>query len=163
MGMGGLGRGRKGALSEINVTPLVDVMLVLLVVFMITTPMIVEDMRQRKVEVDLPPTTAKPVARSDLQTVLILHKDFRIGLDMGEGETEVLRCQGGTSFTECLEPLEPKLKGNPKLKELERLFLMADRTLPYGFVVDVMARLKNAGFANLGMVTNPPEGEGEPQ
>ena len=149
----------RGALSEINVTPLVDVMLVLLVVFMVTTPIIVEEMQQRKVEIDLPQTNAAPVKPSELQTILALHRDYRVTLDLGQGESELVNCAGSTDrFQGCLGPLEPRLKNNGPLKDGRRVFLMADRGLPYGFVVDVMARLKNAGIVNLGMVTNPPEG-----
>ncbi len=157
MAMGSPKGGR--ALSEINVTPLVDVMLVLLVVFMVTTPIIVEEMTQRKVEIDLPTTNAQPVKPSELQTILALHKDFRVSLDLGEGPTDLVKCTGvdQTAMKACLEPLEPKLKANRPLQDGRRVFLMADRGLPYGFVVDVMARLKNAGIVNLGMVTNPPE------
>ena len=157
MAMGSPKGGR--ALSEINVTPLVDVMLVLLVVFMVTTPIIVEEMSQRKVEVDLPTTNAQPVKPSELQTILALHKDFRVSLDLGEGPTDLVNCTGvdQAAMKSCLEPLEPKLKANQPLQDGRRVFLMADRALPYGFVVDVMARLKNAGIVNLGMVTNPPE------
>ena len=157
MAMGSPKGGR--ALSEINVTPLVDVMLVLLVVFMVTTPIIVEEMTQRKVEVDLPTTNAQPVKPSELQTILALHRDFRVSLDLGEGSTDLVSCKAADekAMKACLEPLEPKLKANQPLQDGRRVFLMADRALPYGFVVDVMARLKNAGIVNLGMVTNPPE------
>ena len=149
----------RGALSEINVTPLVDVMLVLLVVFMVTTPIIVEEMQQRKVEINLPETNAAPVKPSELQTILALHRDFRVTLDLGQGESELVKCGAAPNeFKGCLAPLEPRLKNNKPLQDGRRVFLMADRTLPYGFVVDVMARLKNAGIVNLGMVTNPPEG-----
>ncbi len=162
------GKGR-GSLSEINVTPLVDVMLVLLVVFMVTTPMIVEDLKQRQVDVDLPTTNSEqPVKQADVKTIIILKGDFTVGLDTGaegpDGEPAVstlAECAGAAQkggFAECLGKMDQQLAANPKLKEAGRIFLMADRGLPYGFVVDVMARLRNAGLVNLGMVTNPPEG-----
>ena len=158
------GGGQKGALSEINVTPLVDVMLVLLIVFMVTTPIIVEDMQQRKVEVDLPPTTSNtPLKPSDIQQlVLTLHPDHRITM-LGDGDApiELVNCSAqaaSADFATCLEPLEPKLKANPKVQAEKKIFLQADRRLPYGFVVDVMARARNAGIPSLGMVTNPPGG-----
>ncbi|MBU0550639.1 biopolymer transporter ExbD [Myxococcota bacterium] len=154
--MGG-GGGKRKAVSEINVTPLVDVMLVLLVVFMVTTPMIVEVEQQRKVEVDLPTTNAEPVKAAELETIVILSKDLKVQLDLGQGASDLADCAGfSVQFDACLEGLEEKLKGNPKLQEARRVFLMADRGLPYGFVVDVMARMKRAGINNLGMVTNPP-------
>lgn len=161
MGMSTGGKGR-GALSEINVTPLVDVMLVLLIVFMVTTPIIVAD-SQREVPLDLPSTNSNtPVQPSDLQTIIYLHADFRVGLDTGaQQESELVNCQGvaDTGFADCLAPLEDRLKNNPNLKDAQRVYIMADRKLPYGFVIDVMARLRNAGLVNLGMVTNPPDGK----
>ena len=151
------GPSKRGALSEINVTPLVDVMLVLLVVFMVTTPIIVEKVTQRKVEVNLPTTNAKPVKPDELQTLLVLHPSFKIGLDLGEDETAVETCPPSKpGYDACMTRLQRKLKANQPLQDGRRVFLMADRDLPYGFVVDVMARLKNAGITNLGMVTNPP-------
>lgn len=160
MAIGGMGGGgKRAALSEINVTPLVDVMLVLLIVFMVTTPIIVEEITQRKVEVDLPTTNAQPVARSELQTLLILTGDLKVTLDMGheDGGVQVADCSAAAgAFGECLDALKA-LEHNQALKDGRRIFLMADRKIPYGFVVDVMARLKNAGIGNLGMVTNPPE------
>lgn len=152
------GPNRMGQLSEINVTPLVDVMLVLLVVFMVTTPIIVDELKQRKVEVELPTTNAEPVKAQDLQTILILDKDYRVALDLGQGKTELVNCSAARAgdYGTCLGALGPKLKNNKPLQDGRRVFLMADRSLSYGFVVDVMARLKNSGIGNLGMVTNPP-------
>ena len=157
------GPNRRGALSEINVTPLVDVMLVLLVVFMVTTPIIVEQVTQRKVEVNLPTTNARPVKPDELQTILVLHRNFKVGLDLGKAETEIATCEPSAStYENCMAGLETKLGANQPLKDGRRVFLMADRDLPYGFVVDVMARLKAAGITNLGMVTNPPPEVGRP-
>lgn len=162
MGMQTSGKGR-GSLNEINVTPLVDVMLVLLVVFMITTPMIVEEAKQRQVDVDLPKTNAnQPVKPSEMNTIISLKADFKVELDTGAGESSPLvDCTTAATsgdFAACLAELEPKLAANPKLQELDRIYLLADRKLPYGFVVDVMARLRNAGLVNIGMVTNPQDG-----
>ena len=158
MGMSS-GGGRRGAISEINVTPLVDVMLVLLIVFMVTTPMIVENPEvQRKVELDLPNTDAPVVTNDEIQTIIAIHNDFRITLDTGNGDSPLAACPQRKDYDTCLAGLGPKLSANTKLKDAERVFLMADRGLPYGYVVDVMARLKAAGITNLGMVTNPPGG-----
>lgn len=161
MAFGGEGGSQQRAMSEINVTPLVDVMLVLLVVFMVTTPIIVESDRERKLEVDLPRTNAEPVALSDLQTIVELTIDKRVLLDRGEGKSPLL--EGCVEYPACLQGFEEKLKAIPTLAEFRegnRLFLLADRGLPYGFVIDVMARMKGAGITNIGMVTNPPEKPG---
>ena len=151
-----------GAINEINITPLVDVMLVLLVVFMVTTPIIAEEMVQRKVEIDLPQTNAKPVQKSDMKTLVILYPDYSVKLDLGEGPSTLVECppqlQAPSAQELCLDGLKPKLEKNPKLNPEMTIFFLADRSLPYGFAVDVMARIKGAGYTKLGMVTNPPEG-----
>ncbi|MEZ4466144.1 MAG: biopolymer transporter ExbD [bacterium] len=76
------GSSGRGSISEINVTPLVDVMLVLLVVFMVTTPIIVQGVK-REVDVDLPTTNADPVPADQLQTIFTLHADKHIGFAKG--------------------------------------------------------------------------------
>ena len=146
--------GGKKAISEINVTPLVDVMLVLLVVFMVTTPIIVEETK-RSVDIDLPKTSAKPVAESELKTLVLLDSQRGVHLDLGKGRTELVRCDiSATEFSGCLAPLNQKLRSNQELADGRRVFILADRALAYGFVVDVMAHLKSSGIVNIGMVTN---------
>ena len=94
------GKGR-GTINEINVTPLVDVMLVLLVVFMVTTPIIVEETK-RSVDIDLPQTTAQPVAESELKTLVLLDSQRGVHLDLGKGRTELVRCEMNvTDFGTC--------------------------------------------------------------
>ncbi len=133
MGMSQGGSGR--ALSEINVTPLVDVMLVLLIIFMVTAPLI-----QQGVKVDLPKTKAPALDVKEDRLVLTLTKEKRIFI----GEVELPYAQ-----------LSQKLIGNQRLQRDKEIYLHADRGLPYGFVVDVMAIIKEAGVENLGMVTDP--------
>ncbi len=131
------GQGGDSTLSEINVTPLVDVMLVLLIIFMVTAPLM-----QQGVEVDLPQTEAAPIdSKEQDRLVLSIRKDQKIFV----GETEVARAD-----------LEAKLSVNEKLKRDKELYLKADRELPYGFVVDIMALLKRAGVDQVGMLTEPP-------
>merc|ERR1711991_910394 len=143
----------------------VDVMLVLLVVFMVTTPIIAEEMVQRKVEIDLPTTNAKPVQKSDMKTMVVLYPDYRVMLDLGEGASLLVACpptpQQPQNQVSCLDELKPKLDKNPKLTPDMTIFFLADRSLPYGYAVDVMARIKGAGYTKLGMVTNPPQGSGD--
>ena len=149
-----------GALNEINITPLVDVMLVLLVVFMVTTPIIAEEMVQRKVEVDLPTTNAKPIPKSEMKTLVILYPDFRVMLDLGQGSSILANCPPTQDFDQqavCLNAIRPKLENNDRLSPDMTIFFVADRSLPYGFVVDVMSRIKEAGYTKVGMVTNPPK------
>lgn len=140
MGMSS-GRGPRGTMSEINVTPLVDVMLVLLIIFMVTAPLITQG-----VPVDLPQTKAQPLEGTDKKLVMTLRKDHQIFI--GTNEENPFE----------LAELEDKLAANAKLQEEKELYLHADRDLDYGFVVDVMAIVKRAGVTKLGMVTDPTEG-----
>ena len=133
MAFGSSGGGRP--MADINVTPLVDVMLVLMIIFMVTAPLI-----QRGVDVDLPPANAQPMPVDEDVSVLSITKDQKVFL----GEAEI-----------AFEELETKIRLNQKLQKDKELYLHADRNLPYGVVVDVMATLKNAGIENLGMVTDP--------
>ncbi|MBM4380042.1 MAG: protein TolR [Deltaproteobacteria bacterium] len=135
MGMGG-GKGSPGrtTMSEINVTPMVDVMLVLLIIFMVTAPLI-----QQGVKVNLPETRATPVESTDKKLVISVDVQKRIFI----GEAEV-----------PLSELEDRLRTNAKAQADRELYLHADRDLPYGVVVEVMAAAQRAGVTNVGMVTD---------
>jgi biopolymer transport protein TolR len=137
---GGMGR---QTLTEINVTPLVDVMLVLLIIFMVTAPLI-----QQGVEVNLPDARAKPVKAEEQKLVLSIKADRSLWLGTSEDAARV-----------PLAGLEEKLKANTRVQKDHELYLMADKALPYGYVVDVMATLQRAGVVNLGMITNPSPGK----
>lgn len=134
MGMSS-GSGRKGAMTDINVTPLVDVMLVLLIIFMVTAPMI-----QQGVKVQLPNAKAAPVEAKEKKLVLAVDKDGRVFI----GDVEV-----------PLAELETKLATNAKAQADKEVFLHADRSLKYGVVVEVMAAAQRAGIDNVGMITDP--------
>ena len=131
----GMASGGRGAMSDINVTPMVDVMLVLLIIFMVTAPLI-----QQGVDVDLPQAKAPQLDVKEDRVIMTLTKDRKIFI----GKTELKR-----------DGLRDKLMANVKLKRDKELYLHADRALPYGFVVDIMAVVKDAGVENLGMVTDP--------
>jgi biopolymer transport protein TolR len=133
---GGSGR---TTLSEINVTPLVDVMLVLLIIFMVTAPLI-----QQGVEVALPEARAQAVKAEEQKLVLSIKADRSLWLGGGD---DAARLE--------LSDLEAKLRANVRVKRDRELYLMADRSLPYGYVVEVMAAVQRAGVQNLGMITNP--------
>ena len=133
LGTGGSG----GALAEINVTPLVDVMLVLLIVFMVTAPML-----QTGVDVDLPEAKAQTLADDSGKLILTVTKDKRVFL--GKMQIE-------------WDKLEETLKANEKLKIDKEIYLHADQNLLYKDVVSVMAIMKLAGADTLGMVTDPLE------
>jgi biopolymer transport protein TolR len=134
----GMSSSNRGTMSDINVTPLVDVMLVLLIIFMVTAPLI-----SQGVEVDLPKTQAQPLEGTDKKLVLTLTKDKQIFI--------------GTNRDNPIPNnlLEEKLKANVRVQTEGELYIHADRNLPYGFVVDIMARVREAGVRKLGMVTDP--------
>jgi biopolymer transport protein TolR len=128
--------GGSGPMSEINVTPLVDVMLVLLIIFMVTAPLM-----QQGIKVDLPNTDAPPMKTStEERLVLTLTKDGKAYL----GKTEV-----------PLERITDLLATNEKLKLDKELYFHADQELPYGLVVKVMAAAKAGGADSIAMVTDP--------
>ena len=128
-------RRRRALMGEINVTPMVDVMLVLLVMFMVTAPLI-----QQGVKVNLPETRAAPVEANDKKIVLSIDASKKIFI----GDAEV-----------PLAELEEKLKTNQKAQTDKEVYLHADRDIPYGIVVEVMAAAQRAGITNVGMITDP--------
>ncbi|MCX5746827.1 MAG: biopolymer transporter ExbD [Proteobacteria bacterium] len=134
MGMGKAGGG-DDLNSEINVTPFVDVMLVLLIIFMITAPMM-----NTGVDLDLPPITAKNIEDPEGKLVLSIAKNNHIFL-------------GGTQVT--WKDLEAKLKTNERVKLESSLYIEADTNLPYGVVVTAMAIARNAGVVKVMMLTDP--------
>jgi biopolymer transport protein TolR len=140
--MAGSGGSGRQTLTEINVTPLVDVMLVLLIIFMVTAPLI-----QQGVEVKLPEARARAIDAEEQKLVLSLRSDRSIWLGAGDDAARIPFAQ-----------LEEKLRANARAMKEKELYLMADRALPYGFVVEVMATVQRAGITNLGMITNPAEG-----
>jgi len=128
------GGGRR-AMTDINVTPLVDVMLVLLIIFMVTAPLI-----QSGVKVDLPRASAQQMEHSEEKLVLTITRDRRIFL-------------GGTEISPA--DLETKIATNARIQKDKELYLHADRSLPYGQVVEIMATARRAGVESLGMITEP--------
>jgi biopolymer transport protein TolR len=121
---------RRQALSEINVTPFVDVMLVLLIIFMVTAPLL-----QQGIDINLPQAKGKEMSTTERIDITI-KKDGKIYLDK-------------TAVT--LKVLSEKLS---KSKNRE-VFLKADKAVPYGLVVEVMGELREIGIDKLGMVTEP--------
>jgi TolR protein len=120
------------ALSEINVTPLVDVMLVLLIIFMVTAPLM-----QQGIDVNLPKAKGKE-----------LPPEERISIVVRKGGSLFLNDQP-ISKTEMMSKLTAISKLNPNV------FLKADKDVPYGTVVEIMGDIKEAGIEKLGMVTEP--------
>jgi len=125
----------RGMMAQINVTPLVDVMLVLLVIFMVTAPMM-----QQGVQVNLPKADAKAISPTEEAVVVTIDKGGKTFINKDEIPGGDLRARLSTMFV------------NRAKKEV---FLKADSTVPYGEVVKAMAEIKGAGIERLGMVTEP--------
>ncbi len=136
---GSRGRGR---LSEINVTPFVDVMLVLLIVFMVTAPLLTVG-----VPVELPRTEAKQLESETDPLSITIREDGTIYVQ----ETVVTK-----------EELVSQMRAISREGYDRRVFIRADATADYGLVADVMARLSSSGFRNLGLVTDTREGPRRP-
>lgn len=122
-------------MSQINVTPFVDVMLVLLVIFMITAPMM-----QQGMQVNLPKTEAKAMEVKDEPVIVTIDKSGRAFIDKGEVPPGQLKAKLVALFA---------------AKSKKEVFLKADRDVPYGEVVRTMAEIKGAGIERLGMLTEP--------
>jgi biopolymer transport protein TolR len=124
-------------ISQINVTPLVDVMLVLLVIFMVTAPII-----QQGVQVNLPQTQAGAIPGKEEQLVVSINRNGRVYLnDTGMTPAE----------------LGQKLRAIRGIKADKEVYLRADQDVRYGLVMRVIAEIKQAGIEKVGMVTRPPE------
>ncbi len=134
----GATRSRAGVyqpLSEINVTPFVDVMLVLLIIFMVTAPMMYQG-----IDVDLPETSTLPLRVTDEPLILTVKKSGATFVGRKEIQPEDLK-----------EKLAAIFEG----RDSKELFLRADKTAPYGAVVKALAAAREAGASKLGMVTEP--------
>jgi biopolymer transport protein TolR len=125
----------KGYMGDINVTPLVDVMLVLLIIFMVTAPMMMQG-----VNVNLPKTTTKYMKTEEEPLILSINKKREIYLENRRIDAKEL------------ESKVAKIFENRRKKEI---ILRADKDVPYGYVIGVVASVKRAGVNKLGMVTEP--------
>jgi biopolymer transport protein TolR len=137
MSMGGAaagGRRRAGGMNEINVTPLIDVMLVLLVIFMVTAPLLTTG-----VHVDLPKVKSAPMQADDTKLLVIITSDGHVYLGKDEITGDV----------------DDKLKNNARLQQDKELYVQADESVKYGVVLRVMAAARQAGVEKLGMITDP--------
>ncbi len=128
------------SISQINVTPLVDVMLVLLVIFMVTAPII-----QQGVQVNLPQAKSSAIPGTEEHLVVTVAKNGKIYLN-----------DNALSLTD----LGQKLRAIKKLQADKQVYLRADQEVRYGDVMKTIAEIKQAGIEKLGMVTRPPSDEG---
>lgn len=130
----GGGKRRMSGMNEINVTPLIDVMLVLLVIFMVTAPLLTTG-----VHVDLPKVKSAPMQVDDSKLLVIVTSDEHVYL----GKDDIT------------DSVEAKMKANARLQEEKELFIQADENVRYGAVLRVMGAARSAGVEKLGMVTDP--------
>jgi biopolymer transport protein TolR len=130
-----IGSGSDRLMSDINVTPFVDVMLVLLIIFMVTAPMMVQG-----VDVALPEVSATPMVTEKENLTVTIDREANIYINDFQVRMDFLK-----------DKLEKILAG----KTDREVFFRADKDVPYGVVVGVMAEIKSAGVEKLGMVTDP--------
>lgn len=126
-------------MSEINVTPFVDVMLVLLIIFMVTAPMMVQG-----VNLELPEASSEPLNQEQEQLVVSIDKDNKIFIN---------------DYGVTLDFLKEKLQNILAGQKDREVYLRADKGIPYGVVVQVMSEIKNAGVEKMAIVTDPDEVE----
>jgi len=127
------------ALSEINVTPFVDVMLVLLIIFMVTAPMM-----QQGIDVDLPETASSGVETTEEPFTLVIKKE---------------RVIMAGSATIPMDQLKTKLKSIFETRKNKQLYLQADKQVDYGYVAEAMGEIRAAGISNIGLITLPKTGK----
>ncbi len=122
--------------AEINVTPLVDVMLVLLIIFMVSAPMMKEGMK-----VDLPEVESRALETQSQDLIITVNKD------------KTLDINGSTIDFARLGMILEQIR---EQRGVESVFLQADKSVPYGFVVEVMGMIRSTGLTKIGLVTQPP-------
>lgn len=126
--------------SEINVVPYIDVMLVLLVIFMVTTPLLTQG-----VKVDLPKANAKPMdAPKEEPLVVSVKADGSLYLNLGEKEA-----------VKTIEAIQEQVRKIKEVKPETSVLVWGDHRVPYGTVVEVMTKLEEAGVEQVGLVTEP--------
>ena len=136
-------RGRRRMMSEINVVPYIDVMLVLMIIFMITAPLITQGVR-----IELPQAPSEVLPPSDQEPVVVtVAADGQVFVDIGENPEQAIDD----------ETLMTRIAAVVQFKPQTEVLVEGDRNVDYGRVVQVMTLLKNAGVDGVGLITEPPE------
>jgi biopolymer transport protein TolR len=135
VGMSSTSGGGRAVLSEINVTPLVDVMLVLLIIFMVTAPMM-----NQGLDVELPETKASGVETTEKPMTLVIKKSQKLFL----GESQIQ-----------MEGLGKKLAAIMETRKNKQIYIQADRQVDYGYVAEAMGEIRAAGIYSIGLITLP--------
>lgn len=135
---------RRRPMSEINVVPYIDVMLVLLVIFMAAAPMLAQG-----IQLDLPKEPSEPLERSEQDPLIVsIQRDGSMYLNVGSGDEEAV----SISLTELQDRAMRVLRARPDVP----VFVRGDTELPYGTIVNVMTILQQAGAESVGLLTEPP-------
>jgi biopolymer transport protein TolR len=134
MAMGAARKGRRGGFRDINITPLVDVMLVLVIVFMVTAPLLTTGLR-----INLPEVHAANTPVKDARLLVTVTKDEKVLF----GEEDV------TSH------IDQALKDNPRVQKEHELYIRADKDARYGIVATVVAAARNSGVESLNLLVQP--------
>ncbi len=134
---------RRKPMSEINVVPYIDVMLVLLVIFMVTAPLMTQG-----IKVELPEATSEPInMKEEFETLLVsVRGDGSIFLNIGQKDLP-------TSIGKIAEDAKKILVANPNV----RVLIEGDKTLSYGKIVEIMEVLRQSGASGVGLITQPPK------
>ncbi|MEC7523303.1 MAG: ExbD/TolR family protein [Myxococcota bacterium] len=151
MGMSsGGGGGARAPLSEINVTPLVDVMLVLLIIFMVTAPLLTAG-----VEVDLPDADAEPMPLEDEKLLLIIDAGRHVFIRVVGQEVEGEAAEPVELPYQRYDELRSLIQSNRLIQGADEVYIQADENVKYGFVAQVLAIVRQAGVEHVGLVTDP--------
>lgn len=135
MGMSPSKSNSRVVMSEINVTPFVDVMLVLLIIFMVTAPMM-----QQGLDVELPQTASSGVPATDEPFIIVIKKNKQI--QAGEANMQMAQ-------------LSKKLRAIFETRKNKQIYIQADRQVDYGFVAEAMGEIRAAGIYQIGLITQP--------
>ncbi len=150
MGMSSGGGGGRAPMSEINVTPMVDVMLVLLIIFMVAAPLL-----NASVDVDLPNAEAPEMPVDQEMMLLVIDEEANLSIRIVGRDPEA----GGDDETpvpySSPDDLRQTLQSNALILAADELFIQADENVRYGFVAQVLAMVRQAGVERVGLVTDP--------
>ncbi len=139
VGMNTNSKSTKMVMSEINVTPFVDVMLVLLIIFMVTAPMM-----QQGIDVNLPKTASSGVSLNENPFVIVIQKGGQIKI---------------SDIDVSMTDLREKLNAIFQNKKNKQVYIQADRKVDYGYVAEAMAEIRQAGILNISLITLPKDGQ----
>jgi biopolymer transport protein TolR len=134
-------KNKKKPMAEINVVPYIDVMLVLLIIFMVTAPLLLQG-----VQVDLPQANSSPTPQQEEPLIISVDADKNYYINIGEDEKK----------RKLLKDISSQVAKVLRVKPQTPVLVWGDTNVPYGTVVELMTRLQNAGAVSVGLVTEPP-------